>query len=217
MHDIVVIWHLSVLCTITLASGAITIYKYLCMILQYVIRPVTSRIIVISTPVCLPLCLYVCLSVSPLACHMSKSVALARNKLTDVCDSQNISIDADCKTHAHVLRLLHCSPEVPAGQSQMTVLTASWHWPPLRHGLDSQDTLSESTMNTSLRGAPVVVWPRTCAPVYLAYDVKVVSNSGRVAVYCDRHLTSVDVDPRAYSSIGNGSFGIECAPAVWND
>jgi len=47
----------------------------------------------------------------------------------------------------HVLRILQCSPEVPGGQSQMMVFTASLHWPPLRHGLDSQDTLSGSTHN----------------------------------------------------------------------
>jgi len=30
----------------------------------------------------------------------------------------------------NLLRLLHRSPEVPAGQMQMIVFTASWHRPP---------------------------------------------------------------------------------------
>jgi len=43
----------------------------------------------------------------------------------------------------NLLRLLHRSPEVPAGQMQMIVFTASWHRPPFWHGLFAHDTLSE--------------------------------------------------------------------------
>jgi len=46
-----------------------------------------------------------------------------------------------------LLLLLHRSPEVPAGQAQIIVLTTSWHWPPFWQGFGTQDTLSENTQH----------------------------------------------------------------------
>jgi len=49
----------------------------------------------------------------------------------------------------YLLRTLHRSPAVPAGQMHRIVLTDSWHWPPLSQGFGTQDTSSDNTQKYS--------------------------------------------------------------------